>query len=304
MAGPWQPDVELTPESAARLIEAQFPDLSPLRLELLGAGWDNWAYRVNGDLVFRFPRRKLGAVLLEREVRVLPLLAPHLPLPIPTPLFQGAPAGGYPYPFAGYRLIPGETACRLEWTDTARAAAAPLLGCFLRTLHGLTVEPAVRQWAPVDDMGKTNLPRYLALVEERFAAMPDPARPPDAAAVLQRLDALSRTPPHAGPPCWVHGDLYARHLLADDHLHPTGVIDWGDVHLGDPALDLSLVYSFLPPSARDAFWREYGEVDEAARDRARFRALFYGAVLTHYAAEIGDAALLAAGRFALRGTRE
>jgi aminoglycoside phosphotransferase (APT) family kinase protein len=304
MAGPWQSDVELSPEAAARLIEAQVPELAPARLELLGAGWDNWAFRVNGDLVFRFPRRKLGAVLLEREVRVLPLLAPHLPLPIPTPLFQGAPAGGYPYPFAGYRLIPGETACRLEWTGAARAAAAPLLGRFLRTLHRLPVEPAVREWAPRDDMGKTDLPRYLTLVEERLAAMPPAARPPDAAEVLERMDTLSRTPPHAGPTCWVHGDLYARHLLADDRLRLTGVIDWGDVHLGDPALDLSVVYSFLSPSARPAFWSEYGEVDAQTQARARFRALFYGAVLTHYAVEAGDAALLAAGRFALSWARE
>src|SRR6266849_3644209 len=39
--------------------------------------------------------------------RVLPLLAPHLPLPIPAPEFVGIPDEGYPYPFAGYELIPG-----------------------------------------------------------------------------------------------------------------------------------------------------------------------------------------------------
>src|SRR5918911_1437267 len=100
MTQPWKADVDLTPERAASLIERQFPALAPARLEPLGIGWDNAAYLVNGNLVFRFPRRQMGAGLIEREARILPLLAPHLPLPVPVPRFVGRPAGEYPFPFA------------------------------------------------------------------------------------------------------------------------------------------------------------------------------------------------------------
>src|SRR5438132_12959546 len=102
MARVWDADVELSPEAAARLIERQFPALAPVRLELLGAGWDNAAFLVDGRLVFRFPRRRIAAGPMELETRVLPRLAPHLPLPIPAPVFVGIPDEGYPYPFAGY----------------------------------------------------------------------------------------------------------------------------------------------------------------------------------------------------------
>ncbi|HXR43271.1 MAG TPA: hypothetical protein VN759_00605, partial [Pseudolysinimonas sp.] len=54
---PWAPEVEVTPELATALIESQCPALAPARLEAMGAGWDNTAYLVNGDWVFRFPRR-------------------------------------------------------------------------------------------------------------------------------------------------------------------------------------------------------------------------------------------------------
>src|SRR4051812_47028799 len=127
MPHPWDADVDLTPERTSALIESQFPELAPVRVEALGTGWDNVAVRVNGRYVFRFPRRKLAAALIEREAQALPLLAPHLPLPVPVPRFLGGPEGDYLYPFAGYELILGTTACRVAWTEEQRTRnAVPL----------------------------------------------------------------------------------------------------------------------------------------------------------------------------------
>jgi aminoglycoside phosphotransferase (APT) family kinase protein len=78
-----------------------------------------------------------------------------------------------------------------------------------------------------------------------------------------------------------------------------GVIDWGDVHLGDPALDLSIAFSFLPPGARAAFREAYGPIDAATWDRARFRALHYAVLLSDYGADVGGEAIRAAGEYAL-----
>ena len=98
----------------------------------------------------------------------------------------------------------------------------------------------------------------------------------------------------AGPPrtVAVHGDLYVRHLLVDDARRICGVIDWGDVHAGDPALDLSIAYGFLPPRARDAFFRAYGPADARTRRVARLRAASHSFALAWFADSISDAALL------------
>jgi aminoglycoside phosphotransferase (APT) family kinase protein len=78
------------------------------------------------------------------------------------------------------------------------------------------------------------------------------------------------------------------------------VIDWGDVHLGSPDLDLMIAFSFLPPAARVVFREAYGPLDAATWDRARHRALHYGISLLEYGIEVGDNALVAAGEYALR----
>src|SRR5438045_1899348 len=131
MTRPENGETDISLEAAALLIQRQFPALAPVQLECLGAGVDNVAFRVNGRLVFRFPRHEFAAGLVEREVRVLPLLAPRLPLPIPAPAFVGTPDEGYPYPFSGYPLLPGTTACQIAWSDEERERNAVLLGTFL-----------------------------------------------------------------------------------------------------------------------------------------------------------------------------
>lgn len=295
----WDADVDLTPEAAGALIAGQFPELSPARLQVLGVGWDNTAYQVNEEWVFRFPRRELGARLTERETRILPRLAPHLPLPVPNPVFVGKPAGDYPYVFAGYRLIPGQTACRVGWSEAARFACARPLAGFLRALHGMGVDDETLAAGPGDELERWNLRRRLPMLEERLRKLDPCLTGFPEAEVLERLTRLAEVPRSTRRPCWVHGDLYARHLLVNDARLPAGIIDWGDVHLGDPALDLSLLFSFLPAAARADFEAEYGPIDPGTRQRALARALFYGVVLTHYGHTTGDAAMRNAGRYAL-----
>lgn len=296
----WAADIHLTEGDAALLIARQFPALAPVRLEPFGAGWDNAAFLVNGRYLFRFPRRRIATRLLEREARILPLLAPSLPLPIPVPEYVGAPTAAYPSIFAGYPLIHGETADRCACADDERAALAPVLARFLAALHAIPLDRRARAWAPRDEIARADLRGRAPGLKARIEANPAGLEGPVVRALLDRVDELAPTPGARAAPCWVHGDFYARHLLLNAARRLAGVIDWGDVHVGDAAIDLSIAFSFLPPAARPAFRRAYGDIDDATWARARFRAIHYGAVLAEYGAAVDDRPLAAAGAYALR----
>jgi aminoglycoside phosphotransferase (APT) family kinase protein len=96
----------------------------------------------------------------------------------------------------------------------------------------------------------------------------------------------------------VHGDLYARALLVDGG-DLAGVIDWGDLHLGDPALDLAVAHTFLGPAAHTAFRVAYGSIDPETWQLARLRAVFHTAALLSYAVDQRDADLEREARTAL-----
>lgn len=291
----WIADVELTRAQAAALIRGQFPELGEITLQPLCTGWDNRAWLVNETWVFRFPRRRIAASLIATEQRFLPALAAHLPVPIPVPVFAGHPADTYPYPFAGYRMLPGITACAADLSDQDRARQAQPLAAVLRSLHSAPLAPE----APRDELGRSNLPLRLQALDGRMDRVAHNHPEIDMVALRRMAGALVTTPPWSGTPCWVHADLYVRHLLLDEGRMLCGIIDWGDLHVGDLALDLSIVFSFLPPRSRPAFWAIYGEVDPHTVARARFRALSYGIILLDYGHEIADPALAHAGKTAL-----
>jgi aminoglycoside phosphotransferase (APT) family kinase protein len=108
-------------------------------------------------------------------------------------------------------------------------------------------------------------------------------------------------PPERVP---VHGDLYERHVLVDEANRVSGVIDWGDVHAGDPALDLSFLYRFFPADERDDFLRVYGPVDARTARLARLRAAFHASTLALFAHSTGDEPLLRASLAAMRNVLE
>ena len=124
---------------ALDLIKEQFPELFPMKIRLLGAGWDNTAFVVNDTLIFRFPRRECAVSLLESEWYVLPKIASHLPLPIPIPGWKGSPTPRFPWPFLGYRILPGITACYANLSEEERVGFAQPIARFLSLLHATSL---------------------------------------------------------------------------------------------------------------------------------------------------------------------
>jgi aminoglycoside phosphotransferase (APT) family kinase protein len=79
----------------------------------------------------------------------------------------------------------------------------------------------------------------------------------------------------------------------------SGVIDWGDVHLGDPAIDISIALTFLPREGRQIFAEAYGDISTPQWNLAFFRALVHNFTILEYSETISDVALLRESRIAL-----
>ena len=294
MVEPWQPERVVDPELARQLIESQFPELAGKSLVPLRAGWDNTVYRMDHDFVFRFPRRELAVRLLAQELALLPALSPELPIAIPVPVFAGRPTAAFAWPFAGYRFIPGETACSLRLGARVREDLAEPLADFLSTLHAFPAARARELGAGEDELDRLYVARRAPRVRSDLRELLDEELlPPEIGTELEALleRALTLEPPARGR-CLVHGDLYVRHLVLDETPALAGVIDWGDVHVGLPEVDLALAYAFLPPAARQRFFARYGAISDESRLLVRFRAAYHGLSTLKYAARTGDADLL------------
>lgn len=250
----------------------------------LGEGWDNSVWLVDDRWVFCFPRRAVARACIERELAVLPHLAPLLSLPIPVPVFVGRPVEGYPFPFFGSELIRGREAACAGLSDAARRRLAGRLGSFLRELHGSDVAARIDALfeLPVDPTARTDMLRRVPLTQERLGEGERLGLWSVPGSVGRWLEAARGLPP-AVPSSIVHGDLHARHVLVDEHGAAVGVIDWGDACRADPAVDLSILWSLLPIDARAEFLDAYGPVSQEQLLRARVIALVLCAMLALYA---------------------
>ncbi|MEM7308475.1 MAG: phosphotransferase [Planctomycetota bacterium] len=283
MAEIWTAERIVAPDLARELVAEAAPELKDAPLAPLGSGWDNTAYLVGGRWVFRFPRREVAAGLMDTEIRVLPRIAPRLPFPMPCPVYVGRGDERFPWPFAGYALIEGEAVAERSPDRAASGRLAPALGELLAALHSCPAEELLAAGAPHDDWRRLDLPYRLEQLRELA-----PSAPPDAAALVELAErcAVPGWKPRSDTP--VHGDLDARHLLLDGGGALSGTIDWGDVHVGDPAIDLAAAHMVLPPEAHDAFRAAYGPVSDETWSIARFRAADHTLSVMHWSVAVGE----------------
>ena len=202
----------------------------------IDAGWDYKVLIVEDTWVVRWPRHRLAVEEIEREVELLPLLAPRLPVEVPRYEYVSR----RPW-LVAYRLIRGEPLAR-EDPEGVRA--------FLEALHAVDTEavPADRpDW----------LETYREQGDEfRRVVLPllDPDERARGEALLGEIETLT-----GFRPALTHSDVTAEHLLVRDG-KLAGVIDWGDARIGDPALDYAWILNGPFPD-----W----DVDDELRRRAR-----------------------------------
>ncbi|NYI04572.1 aminoglycoside phosphotransferase family protein [Allostreptomyces psammosilenae] len=252
------------------LVREQHPDLAGLDVREVVGGWDNQLWRLGEELAVRMPRTERAPSLLRKEHRWLPTLAPRLPLPVPTPLRIGEPSARFPRPWTIATWVPGEPADR---APISHDRAAEALAGFLRALH---VEAPAE--APVSQDRGVPLNRLADGFDRMLEEVAAGGGTADLGMVREVWSQALAAPEWQGAPRWLHGDLHPANVVVSDGTL-TGVIDFGDMCAGDPAVDLAAAWVLLPEGAAARFFDAYGGVDQAMIRRARGLAAAKGLFL-------------------------
>ncbi|MEU6711282.1 aminoglycoside phosphotransferase family protein [Nonomuraea sp. NPDC046802] len=201
-----------------------FPDVAPERLAVRRGQFH--LVVVGPDRVVCLPRTPAAAARLPRRADVLRLLAGlgGLGVPVPRPLESGGEE------YLVLSRVPGEP---LETLADARAADA--LAGLLAALARAGADEGVRAALPVTPQDRWR--RFSADVRaELFLLMSGDGR-----LRAERELAAAVALPHVTTAV-VHGDLGPENILwevVDGRPRLSGVIDWDEAALGDPAEDLA-----------------------------------------------------------------
>ncbi|WP_064094254.1 phosphotransferase [Rossellomorea aquimaris] len=281
MQNVWEPEVAMTIEVARELIGTQFPELAPLQLNIMDYGFDNTVFQVNHRWVFRFPRREIAVELLEAEGGILPFLhQQNLQLELPLPTYYGKPSSMYPWPFLGYHYVKGKLPSHMKLVKRGEESAVKL-AAFMKSLHKVDRKKLQEYYVPQDELARLD-------VEKRFEPLEKNIQKIRELQLFTEVETLhhylSKVPTDLLPEekTLVHGDLHFKNVVVNEEGILSGIIDWGDVHIGHRAVDLNMVYSFLTLEGRAAFFNIYGEVQPIELEYARFKAIYTNVVLLLY----------------------
>jgi aminoglycoside phosphotransferase (APT) family kinase protein len=210
-------------------LAAAHPGIDVAGATVVDTGWD-----------YVVPRRPTVALVLAVERRLLALLGPRLPVAVPELSLHALPDGTA---YGLYPRLPGVAASCADLPAVCDGLAG-----LLTSLHA--VSPADALVLGLAAPGKLD----LAVLADRAAAEVVPLLPWAAVAALHAAFAVLREP--VAVETVVHADLGESNILVLDG-RLSGVIDWSDAHVGDPAIDLSWPVQCLGPAGARAALAAY-----------------------------------------------
>jgi aminoglycoside 2''-phosphotransferase len=220
-------------------LRATFPGLrvaAPLRV--LGAGFHSLAVETGDGVVFRVAGNREATAGHAREATLLPALRARLPLVIPDPRWYTGPSALFPFGVIGYRKVPGMPLdpSRLLRAETSALAAA--LGAFLHALHSFPAPEALALGVPGPDVQRGHLEQVRTTVLPPLHAALSAG---EYRSVEQWWDRMLADPAMTPDPAVLcHGDLWYENVLVDPvRSVVTGVVDFEDANVGDPAQDFA-----------------------------------------------------------------
>ena len=251
-------------------IAAACPELTVHTAALYRSGQNNDLLLVNDELLFRFPQYPQGIAAQRRELAVLNAVRPQLPLTTPHFIYHNLGDADVGRAFVGYRKLPGESLWTemLAQSDDDRVIdrLATELASFMQTLHAIPpqtidypLEPSETQagWSEIFARIRQVVYPHLTADARRWTTS-------------QFVSFLENADHFAFANVLRHGDFGTSNILySAGQKRVVGIIDFGHVGIGDPAIDYAgLCVSYGEPFLRRCV-RAYALID-LCWERIRF----------------------------------
>jgi len=263
-------ELDIDQTLVADLLAQQFPKLKDLDIkQIKHSGTDNAIFRLGEYRCVRLPKIDSAAEQIEKEQELLPRLAPHLPLKIPTPIEKGKPTASYPFNWSIYNWLEGKNAHDEKVTDLDQTAID--LANFINSIQNISTDgaPITRRGLPLASKDEE--------VRKAIFSLKDMIDPNTITSIWE--ESLNR-PNWKKAPVWLHGDLLPVNLLIQNG-KLSAIIDFGLSGIGDPACDLIPAWNIFDANSRNSF-RNTMDVDESTWIRGRGWALSIALTIIPY----------------------
>ena len=262
-------EIEVNEEIVKALIAEQFPSYKDLPVKRIHTkGTVNAIFKLGDELCVRMPILDWANDALHVEYRVLPIISKNVSLSVPEVIEKGKPNNSFPFDWAIYRWIKGETYDNSLAEETGVMEA---LAGFITELRSINV---------TGDLPKAGRRPLLELDEVTIKTIHDCEGDIDTKAALMIWQEIHNMKPWDGKPVWIHADLLKPNLIVFNN-RLSAIIDFGGAGIGDPAFDIIPAWATLSNKTRGLF-RKLLNVDDETWLRAKAYALHQAVLILPY----------------------
>ncbi len=278
------------------VVRALFPGEAIKELTTISVGWNSNVYILNEKFAIKIPKTKSATKGIEKELALTEAIRHYIPAELPTPISRVIVDGIYGF---SYKLIKGKmmTTRPLPGSgnnfDPTKIIDSNLymsiqkqLAEILSSIH--RIDPQVVQGILIQFEDENWAGTYARLGKKWGAIL----RKTFAGNELIKAKILLEETIDGIAAChfqqkFIHGDFGGWNIIYDEKRKGiTGILDWADSCIGDPAVDFSeLIYDYGEQYAAEVLAFYDKESDSSLMDRAKlylrlegFRDLHYGVV--------------------------
>ncbi|MFO0971158.1 MAG: aminoglycoside phosphotransferase family protein [Candidatus Saccharimonadales bacterium] len=226
-------------EQLKQKLESDFPNLVIAEIKRIGEGWDNIAYLVNNEVVFRVPKKKTEEIAQEildhtkTEIQFLKRIEGKLPVKSPSIKYVAEDKSYYGYTFASGGQVSFEEIKDKEgfvklWIDTAMA-----LG------KSMPLDDATKMGVKQVSLNEYRLKRVKQVIDSKIL---DDELHELAEYTLQNYLAVW----NQAPQFILHGDPGLGNWVYDEPLNTYTLIDWSDICIGPQEFQVYRLVNDMP----------------------------------------------------------
>lgn len=249
-------------ETYLKKIRQEFPNFSWNNYELVEQGWDHAVLIFDKNTVFRFPYPGEYRKAVKSEAKLLHYLGKRLTIPIPQYAYVAKDGS-----FAGYSMIAGSPLTKARYAKlapTARETIARQLSQFLTELHAVSLVNA-RRLGVIDIDRSKDIKRWRHRVRQIYPSLSNA----EATLIESYFDEFLTNIEYPQKVV-THNDLFDEHIILDpDRRRLSGIIDFSDRSIGDPAADFAGLWEFGPQFLKHVYHHYHGPKD----DKLLYRSL-------------------------------
>ncbi len=236
---------DFTNETVVELIKPFYRQVNKEDINLIHHGTYN-VFEID-DYIFRIPDKTLyndkGYQLIHDEIKKLQFLRSRLTYLIPEPIFISEDPLK---PLVGYRKIPGVSIEKIwaEIPEHNKLLLAKEIGLFLTEFHSVYLMQEYLKVFKVEPLNQNSIKKNFLKIYKDTKEKIFPIIETHEKKFLQDIFASYFAEFESGSLtcCLTHQDFDMSNILIDPHTYNiTGIIDFEDTSIGDPAYDLIFI---------------------------------------------------------------